>query len=231
MVLRSVRDHQLAQKTNMHLLQILHFTLLASSVHAAKSCPAPEEWTVGQPVNTTSGRVKGHSSPWKPLVSEYLGIRYAKPPVDSLRFAPPEPFTSDDTYEAAAFSDSCPSVNPENANGTTRYGSPQETQVDGLRQVGETFSEDCLAVNVWAKPQSGETKKAVLLWVHGGSFIGGSSTWNQYNGAHLVDEYDVVVVSINYRLTIFGYPMAEAFDVANPGLLDVRLAVEWVRDK
>ncbi|KAH6678834.1 carboxylesterase [Plectosphaerella plurivora] len=209
----------------MHLHQLIYLGLLPSFAAATS-----DEWIVGQPVNTTSGRLVGHSSPWKPLVSEYLGVRFAKPPTGSLRFAPPEAFTSEDDFEAAHFSNSCPSVNLSPENSTVRYGSPQETHFDGLRQLGETFDEDCLALNVWTKPQSGEGKKAVLVWIYGGSFTGGSSTWPLYNGAQLADEHDVVVVSINYRLTIFGYPLAEAFDDKNPGLLDMRLAIEWVRE-
>ena len=103
---------------------------------------------------------------------------------------------------------------------------------DGSRiDAAVGLGEDCLALNVWTKPQSGEIKKAVLVWIYGGSFTGGSSTWPLYKGAHLADEHDVVIVSINYRLTIFGFPLAEAFDIKNPGLLDMRLAIEWVRDK
>src|SRR5688572_1558411 len=58
-----------------------------------------DNWIVGQIVNTTSGPLKGKGSSWKPLVSEYLGIPYAQPPVGSLRFRAPQPYTPDDIAE------------------------------------------------------------------------------------------------------------------------------------
>ena len=56
--------------------------------------------------------------------------------------------------------------------------------------------EDCLFLNVWTKPQVGEKKKAVLVWVYGGSFSGGSTSIPIYNGASLAEEQDVVIVSV-----------------------------------
>ncbi|KAJ6441440.1 carboxylesterase [Purpureocillium lavendulum] len=94
----------------------------------------------------------------------------------------------------------------------------------GLRQ-----SEDCLTLNIWTKPQAGERRKAVLVWVHGGSFVVGSSALPVYNGQFFADQEDVVLVSINYRLSIFGYP-GNPLGAQNLGLLDQRLALEWVRD-
>jgi len=55
--------------------------------------------------------------------------------------------------------------------------------------------EDCLFLNVWTKPQVGEKKKAVLLWIYGGGFSGGSTSIPTYNGASLAEEQDVVIVS------------------------------------
>ncbi|GJN78875.1 hypothetical protein PLIIFM63780_002386 [Purpureocillium lilacinum] len=94
----------------------------------------------------------------------------------------------------------------------------------GLRR-----SEDCLTLNVWTKPQVGEKRKAVLVWLHGGSFVVGSSAIPSYNGQIFADQEDVVLVTINYRLSIFGYP-GNPLGAQNLGLLDQRLAVEWVRD-
>lgn len=64
-----------------------------------------------------------------------------------------------------------------------------------LGQVTDTFHEDCLTLNVWTKPQTGETKKAVLFWIYGGSFNTGSTTIPTYNGKYIADQEDVVVVS------------------------------------
>lgn len=58
-----------------------------------------------------------------------------------------------------------------------------------------SYSEDCLYLNVWTKPQTGETKKAVMVWFYGGGFTSGSSTIAMYNGANLAAQEDVIVVS------------------------------------
>ena len=67
--------------------------------------------------------------------------------------------------------------------------------LDAFAQVGDRFSEDCLAVNVWTKPQTGEAKKAVLVWIYGGGFALGNSDNPGYNGQYIADQEDVVLVS------------------------------------
>lgn len=60
------------------------------------------------------------------------------------------------------------------------------------------YSEDCLNLNVWTKPQTGEGKKAVLVWIYGGGFNSGSSSIPGYNGANIAEQEDVVVVSFKW---------------------------------
>lgn len=72
-----------------------------------------------------------------------------------------------------------------------------------LSASGAQYSEDCLYLNVWTKPQVGEAKKAVLVWIYGGGFSSGSSTIPAYNGANLVEEQDVIVVSLKYVIIAF----------------------------
>ena len=62
--------------------------------------------------------------------------------------------------------------------------------------IGLKYSEDCLYLNVWTMPQTGDAKKAVLLWIYGGAFTSGSSSIPVYNGANIAAQEDVVVVSI-----------------------------------
>jgi carboxylesterase type B len=69
-----------------------------------------------------------------------------------------------------------------------------------------------------------------MIFIYGGGFGSGSTQTQMYNGARLANEDDVVIVSINYRLNIFGFPKAPFLPDLNLGLLDQRLAVEWVRD-
>ena len=66
-----------------------------------------------------------------------------------------------------------------------------------LEQQGDTFSEDCLTLNVWTRPQVGEMKKAVMIWIVGGGWTTGTTN-DVYgnNGEHLVDQEDVIVVSM-----------------------------------
>ncbi|KAF2430383.1 alpha/beta-hydrolase [Tothia fuscella] len=98
--------------------------------------------------------------------------------------------------------------------------------------VNNTQSADCPFLNIWTKPQVGEKKKSVMVWIYGGGFNTGDSADPMYNGAVLASNQDVVVVvphSMNYRTNIFGFPGRPHTD-QNLGLLDQRLAVEWVRD-
>ena len=61
-----------------------------------------------------------------------------------------------------------------------------------------SHSEDCLTLNVWSKPQSGERQKAVMVYIHGGGFTGGSSATPVFNGAALVEREDVIIVTLKY---------------------------------
>ena len=61
---------------------------------------------------------------------------------------------------------------------------------------GAKYSEDCLYLNVWTKPQVGDAKKAVLVWIYGGGFSSGSSSIPGYNGANIVEDEDVIIVSL-----------------------------------
>ena len=67
---------------------------------------------------------------------------------------------------------------------------------EGMGGGNHTFSEDCLGLNIWSKPQSGEKAKAVLLWIHGGGFSSGNAHAPFMDGARYAEEQDVVVVTI-----------------------------------
>jgi cholinesterase len=70
-------------------------------------------------------------------------------------------------------------------------------------QLGDKISEDCLTLNIWTRPQTGESKKAVLVWIYGGGFTSGSSSSPGTDGQHFVDEEDVVVVSFKYDISSY----------------------------
>jgi carboxylesterase type B len=121
-------------------------------------------------VQTTIGDVKGHIAEWPASsgVSEYLGIPYAEPPVKSLRFAAPKPYKGNRTVGGEYFGPGCiQGLDP------TQVGNDID---DGVQGYGEgmggvknrNYSEDCLTLNIWTKPGSGEKNKAVLIWIYGG---------------------------------------------------------------
>jgi para-nitrobenzyl esterase len=127
----------------------------------------------------------------------WRGIPYAQPPVGELRWKAPralKPFTG--TYAANSFSDFC-----------TQIGHPL-LDIDPSLYGRAIGSEDCLYLNIWAPPAVIKAdKKApglpVMVWVHGGSNVGGSGSWHY--GGHLAAAQDVIVVSFNYRLGVFGW--------------------------
>ncbi|KAK2059768.1 carboxylesterase [Colletotrichum caudatum] len=213
------------------IINLLGIVAAAPSFIAATPLP----WTIGQPVQTTSGLVRGHAAGSAVQVSEYLGIPYAQPPVGTLRFQPPAKFTGSSIINGSAFGHQCmqPTINPSNItvpDGFANLGVPN-TAASVLSVLADPGpqSEDCLTLNVWTKPQEGESKKAVLVWIHGGAFTTGSSRVPANNGQFMTDQNDVVLVSMNYRLNVFGFP-GNPNSAPNLGLLDVRMGVQWVRD-
>lgn len=100
-------------------------------------------------------------------------------------------------------------------------------------RLGNQQDEDCLALNIWTKSTSEshphEAEKPVFAFFHGGRFTIPGPHSPFYNGQYLADNEDVVVVTINYRLGIFGFSGAPGIE-QNAGLRDQRSAIEWLRD-
>ncbi|KAL7774513.1 hypothetical protein CFE70_005425 [Pyrenophora teres f. teres 0-1] len=96
--------------------------------------------------------------------------------------------------------------------------------------AGTQRSENCLTLNIWSKPssKSGERKKPVFVLFHGGRFAGGNTSTPFANGQYLANNTDIIVVPVNYRLNIFGFPGSLNIDT-NLGLRDQRLAVQWLQ--
>ncbi|KAG9684842.1 cholinesterase, partial [Aureobasidium melanogenum] len=189
----------------------------------------PERSGSSAPVNTTSGLIIGHASRNRSQVSEYLGIPYAQPPLGELRFAAPQQYSSDDIFNASSFSPDCPANLPPPSTYPGLTASGQRIYLNFADQVGNPQSEDCLTLNIWTKATTHKSPKAVLLWIHGGRFTLPGTHSLFYQGQYLADQEDVIVVTINQRVNIFGYPGAPG-ETQNLGLLDHRMAVEWVRD-
>ncbi|KAH8666460.1 Alpha/Beta hydrolase protein [Xylariales sp. PMI_506] len=198
---------------------------------------ARDSWTVGQSVKTTSGTINGQGASNNTDVSEYLGIPYAQAPTGTLRWQAPVAYSGSGTIDATDFGSSC--IQGRKVLLTNRLGSkasiftnPNTSQASIVEDYLGTQlpeSEDCLTLNIWTKPQVGDAAKAVLVWIHGGAYISGGTSEAWYNGQYLAEEQDVVVVSVNYRLNIFGFP-GNPTSPSNLGIQDQRMAVEWIRD-
>jgi para-nitrobenzyl esterase len=95
-------------------------------------------------------------------------------------------------------------------------------------------SEDCLVLNVWTPALRDGAKRPVMVWMHGGGFALFNGSSPAYDGVRLCNRGDVVVVTLNHRLNVFGYlylgDLAGAGAAANCGQLDLIAALEWVRD-
>ncbi|MCJ1247028.1 hypothetical protein MMC30_004239 [Trapelia coarctata] len=164
-------------------------------------------------VKTSSGLLRGFS-PY-PSVQAWLGIPYAAPPVGELRFQPPEKYSGDSK-----------AVRDATRLGSACYQANYFTMLSD-KAVGVAESEDCLNLNIW-KPTGHNNLLPVLIFIYGGGFVLGS---NNIPGAEMVSEQkDIMVVSFNYRLNVFGFPNHPSLPHKNPGLLDQRLALLWLRD-
>jgi para-nitrobenzyl esterase len=100
-------------------------------------------------------------------------------------------------------------------------------------------NEDCLYLNVWTPATDDKAlarKRPVMVWFHGGGYSYGSGAWPVYDGANLARKGDVVVVTVNHRLNVFGYlhlggiAGSDFADAGNAGMLDLVASLEWVRD-
>src|ERR1051325_9048685 len=164
---------------------------------------------------TASGRVRGIASSG---VNVFKGIPYGGPTGGKNRFMPPtKPLPWTGVRDAIAYGATAPK-----ALGPARRGVPPE-------------GEDCLVLNVFT-PAVGSGKRPVMVWLHGGGFSYGTGSDGILEGSHLARRGDVVVVTINHRLNVFGYTYVGeegGHDFATSGaagMLDIVAALEWVHD-
>ncbi|MEO7093477.1 MAG: carboxylesterase family protein, partial [Polyangiales bacterium] len=170
-------------------------------------------------VETRTGTVRGEL---RDGVSIWKGIPYAAPPIGALRFRPPQP--------AAGW----PGERDATKFGTVAAQSrdPAITMMSG---VGDKVisGEDCLTLNVFS-PGADGAKRPVVVWIHGGAFIMGSGSTPLYHGNSFAANHDLVVVTVNYRLGLFGLlylgDLAPDREAGNYALLDQIAALRWVRD-
>ena len=154
-------------------------------------------------------------------VRVFKGLPYARPPVQGLRWRPPVPLARWSGERAATdFGPAC--MQPQGRTASVYSNDPMPV------------SEDCLTLNVWTPANA--KRAPVLVWIHGGALVTGSSREPLYDGRRLA-ERGVIVVSINYRLGVLGWFAHPWLSSESPqkisgnyGLLDQIAALTWVRD-
>ena len=193
------------------------FPLLALALAALAVAPAAAR--ADQPVvRAPAGAVRGVAEQG---LRVFKGVPYAAPPTGALRWKPPvEAPAWPGVRDAADFGPACLQPKPRAGN---IYASPLKS-----------MSEDCLSLNIWTPDRA--RKAPVLVWIHGGSLVAGSSSEGMYDGATMARRGGIVVVSINYRLGVLGYMAHPELSAESPehvsgnyGLLDQIAALEWVR--
>ncbi len=162
----------------------------------------------------------------------FKGVPYAKPPVGDLRWREPQkPDAWTGVYQADTFGAKCPQ--PGSKEGDFYY-----KKFYAKPEFMPGSSEDCLYLNIWtpkqALQQEDKTTYPVAIWIHGGGFMNGFGSELEFDGEAYAAR-GIVLVTINYRLGLFGYfahPDLTKRDghSGNYGLLDQIAAVDWVRE-
>ena len=211
-------------------------TLSARDSTVPTGAPAVDRDRVTRAV-TTSGPVRGYVSG---SIHTFKGIPYGRPPTGALRFKaslPPEPWR--EVRDATRFGPAAPQM-PLPSRMTL-----ERARIDGpfaavsptifISPMAPDQSEGCLVLNVWTPGVNDGGKRAVLFRIHGGGFIAQSAAEPWYDGTNIARRGDIVVVSPNHRLNALGYlylgeAMGGEYAAGNPGMMDLVLALKWVRD-
>jgi len=203
------------------VLRLATLVPFVGALLAATGAPVHGQSHPTEVVATVAGDLRGYVDDAKGI-QVFHGIHYGQSTSGERRFLPaPSVAPWDGIREATRFADVCPQVGP-GGRGNSERPEPM------------SMSEDCLALNVWTPGLTG--RRPVLVWLHGRGYNAGAGSEAWYDGTNMAARGDVVVVTINHRLNVFGYlHLAElgghGFAASGiVGLLDAQLALEWVRD-
>ncbi|XP_058026041.1 acetylcholinesterase-like isoform X1 [Ahaetulla prasina] len=171
-------------------------------------------------VITSSGPIKGKQFlGGLGSVTAYLGIPYAEPPLGKLRFQKPLPHQPwKQTLEATSFGNSC-----------SQFIFLEDPEAE-IWSPKTPLSEDCLSLNIWVPHPQPSSPVPVLVWIHGGGYLGGTSSVDVFNGSSLAATENVIVVTINYRLGALGFLYLPPAAPGNLGLWDQQLALKWIKE-
>ncbi|XP_069354027.1 liver carboxylesterase 1-like isoform X1 [Eulemur rufifrons] len=204
----------------MWLYALFLATVTTSCVWAGHPSSPPVVATVHGKVLGKYVRLEGFAQP----VAVFLGVPFAKPPLGSLRFAPPQPA---EPWRSVKNTSSYPPMCSQDPVGGQMVS---DLITNRKENIPLKFSEDCLYLNIYTPADL--TKKSrlpVMVWIHGGGLmVGGAST---YDGLALSAHENVVVVTIQYRLGIWGFfSTGDEHSQGNWGHLDQVAALRWVQD-
>jgi len=193
------------------------------SLHSALLLAAalPLAAAITDPVRVEQGQLSGVPGS-SPDVRVYKGVPFAAPPIGDLRWRAPKPAADwPGVRKADQFSATC--MQTPYAEGSLYRSEPQPV------------SEDCLYLNIWTAAKSASDKRPVMVWIHGGAFTRGSGSTKTYDGENFAKK-GVVLVTINYRLGIFGFfahpeltMESEHKSSGDYGILDEVAALQWVQ--
>ena len=153
-------------------------------------------------------------------IKTWMGIPYAQPPVGKLRWRAPQPLKpSNKTFDAKKY-----------GNDPMQASMKLGNLVDGFTT---TESEDCLTLNIWSRGNG--KNKPVMVWIYGGGFVCGHASEPTYNASNFVSAHDVIIVTLNYRLNVFGFMNLASVDSSFEdsgclGLKDQLAALQWVHE-
>ncbi|MFL5282329.1 MAG: carboxylesterase family protein [Rhodopila sp.] len=205
------------------LLALAVAALSSAPAHAAPPAagrkPAPPPNIV---VETHRGKVRGVLEDG---IKVFKGIPYAATTAGLNRFHPPKPAKSwTGVRDTVVYGPMCPQLATERGSYAASW------------TIDKEAGEDCLVLNVWTPALHDQRKRPMMVWLHGGGFSAGSGSRNVFDGTRLCQGGDVVVVTVNHRLNVFGFLYlgrlggSEYAESGNLGMLDLIAALRWVHE-